>query len=45
MPNEEIAKCQHCHQAVEYGMTEHGFRGFVHVSTGTTPCPTESTDD
>ena len=31
--------CQHCEHEVTFGMTELGFRGHVHVETGTTECP------
>lgn len=34
--------CQHCHGEVRYGMTEHGFKGFVHVTSGTAACPKAS---
>ena len=35
--------CQHCDHEVQYGQTEHGFKGFIHLATGTTVCPTEET--
>ena len=31
-------ECQHCHQEVEWGQTEQGFKGFVHISTGLAAC-------
>jgi hypothetical protein len=34
-----LATCQHCGHEVEFGQTEHGYRGFVHAETGTTECP------
>lgn len=37
----ETNTCQHCSGKVEFGMTEQGFRGFVHVETGTSVCPTD----
>lgn len=33
--------CQLCDHEVEFGQTEHGYRGFVHLATGTTECPRE----
>lgn len=33
--------CQHCGHGVAFGMTEHGYRGFVHVATSSTECPSE----
>lgn len=38
------ATCQHCNGEVEYGTTEHGFRGFVHTATGLSECPSEVED-
>lgn len=34
--------CQHCSGKVEFGMTEQGFRGFVHVETGKSVCSTST---
>lgn len=36
--------CQHCHEDVEFGMTEQGFRGFVHTATGLAACPQPAED-
>lgn len=33
--------CQHCDGEVEFGMTEHGFKGFVHTATGLAECPSD----
>lgn len=37
--SETNSTCQHCDHEVVYGMTEHGFKGFIHTETGTTECP------
>lgn len=34
-------ECQHCQKPVEFGMTEQGFRGFVHKETGLSLCAPE----
>lgn len=34
--------CQNCGGRVVFGMTEQGFRGFVHVSTAQTACSSPS---
>ena len=31
-------ECQHCHREVKFGMTEQGFRGFVHVDSDLAAC-------
>lgn len=33
------ATCETCGNAVTFGPTEHGYRGFIHEATGTTVCP------
>ena len=38
MKTENKSECQYCHGEVEYGTTEQGFKGFVHVATGKAAC-------